>query len=222
MILDYKDNLDMPETIQKNVFNELQTLRNIWQGMCYLNRWTMEIERKANEKVSDESVFQSMPLEVRKAFEGKKVRCFASGNTPGFEWLDKGLIYSLFQWYAVSACNFVLLVGYLRQQADSGLEKPRSYLETVIPMLVWFRDKIAAHPVRACKDTRDNEVDRISSVLYPIAFDKERFYAPAWKLTIGQNGRQTKGTNPGPWSITETHEILYNRYRDLINASIRP
>lgn len=222
MILDYKDNLDMPETIQKNVFNELQTLRNIWQGMCYLNRWTMEIERKANEKVSDGSVFQSMPLEVRKAFEGKKVRCFASGNTPGFEWLDKGLIYSLFQWYSVSACNFVLLVGYLRKQVNPEHGTPKSYRNNVIPTLVWFRDNIAAHPVRACNDKRDNEVDRISSVLYPIAFDKERFYAPAWKLTIGQNGRQTKGTNPGQWSITETHEILYNRYRDLINASIRP
>ncbi len=222
MIIDLKDNIELSETLIKRLSNELQALRNIWRGMCYINGWTTKIEQKANESVADRSAFQGMPMEVRKSFEGKDVRTFSFGNAPGFEWLDKSLLYSLFQWYAVSACNYVLLVGYLRQQVDPKSTNSKNYLDSVIPTVKWFRNKIAAHSARACEDKRDNEADRISSVLYQVAFDNDRFYAPVWQPTIGQNGRQTTGTNPGPWSITETHKILYNRYRDLINENICP
>jgi hypothetical protein len=222
MIIDLEESIEFPEVMKNKHLNELQTLSNIWRGMCFINKLMEKIELNANEKISDGTMLQNMPPEIRKSFEEKEIRYSSYGNEPIFDWLDKGFLYSLFQWYAVSACNYVLLVGYLAQQVNPKNPKPRNYMYSVIPNASSFRDKIAAHPVRACEDKRDNEADRIASVFYQVGFDKGRFYAPIWQITIGQKKQQIIGEKMGPWSITETHAILLNRYRELIENNSLP
>jgi hypothetical protein len=212
MIIDFKDKIELPDKMKSKFFNELQALANLWQGMYFIYKFAGEIEQKANEKISDGTVLQNMPPEARKSFEGKDIRYTSGGNAPTLNWLDKGLHYSLFQWYAVSACNYVLLVGHIAKQVNPESQKPIKYVEKVIPDVQWFRDKIAAHPAKACDDKRDNDADRIASVLYQVVFDNRRFYAPAWRVTVGKKGQQITSTNTGTWSITETHERLVQRY----------
>jgi len=184
MMLDLTEKIELPDEIKAKFCNELTTLANIWRGMCLIYQWAYKIEQKANEGIKAGDGFKTMPLEVRKAFENKDVRYFSAFNDPAFAWVDKGLLYSLFQWYAVSACNYVRLVGYLAKESGSSKQEALAY------------------------------VDRIASVIYQVVFDNRRFYAPIWQVTIGRKGQQVRGTNPGSWSITETHEKLIKRYKN--------
>ena len=79
--------------------------------------------------------------------------------------------------------------------------------------MLWFRDKIAAHFVRARQDNRDTDADRVSSVLYQVGYDNGRFCAPVWKLSLRRKGIKSVSSNEEPWSITETHEALIQRYK---------
>lgn len=213
MMIDLKDKLELPDKMKSKFVNELQALANLWRGMCYIYKLVCEIERIANEKINNGTVFQNMPPVVKKSFEGKDIRYVSYGNDPAFNWLDKGLLYSLFQWYAISACNYVRLVGYLAKKTDSSRPKVSAYIEKVIPDVGWFRDKIAAHPVKACYNKKDNEADRAASVLYQVGYNSGRFYASVWQVTIVRKGEKIAGSNPGSWSITKTHEKLSERYR---------
>lgn len=215
MLLDLIQKTELPDDMKGQFFNELQALANIWRGMSFIYKSAQRIEQRADEGLRAGAGFRTMPPEARKAFEGKDVRYFSAGNDPALASVDKGLLYSLFQWYAVSACSYVRLVGYVAKKSGASNEEALAYVEKVIPKVKWFRDKIAAHPVRSSKesDRRDNEADRFGSVLYQVAYDSGRFYAPSWQVNIRSQRRQTAMTSPGPWSITQTHEELRNRYR---------
>jgi len=192
MMLDFKDKIELPDDMKTKFFNELQTLDNIWWGMCFIYGLTETIEKKANREISDGTVLQNMPPDVRQCFEGKQIRYLSFGNDPALEWLDKGLLYSLFQWYAVSACNYVRLVDYLAKQINPEHQELVEYAKKVIPDVKWFRDKIAAHPARASnnKDKRDNEADRMGSVFYQVGFIGDRFRAPVWQVTVKKRGAE--------------------------------
>jgi len=219
MILDYVDKIGLPDDMKHTSFNELQTLDSLWKGMCFVYDLAVEIEHKANQKIKDRAFLQNMPSKARKAIEGKEIKYISYGRAPTFEGLDKGLLYSFFQWYAISACNYIRLVGYLVQQVNPNSQTINDYIQKVIPEVKWFRDKIAAHPVRASKDNdkRDNEAERRASVLYQIGFENGRFMAPVWKVHCIMEGEQITSRNPDPWSITETHEKLVRRYKKNFN-----
>ena len=216
-MLDFEEKIELPDEMKSKFFNELQTLDNLWNGMCFVNELTGKIEKKANKKIMNKTFFKNISPKIEKTFEGEEIRYVSYGRPPEFAGLDKGLLYSLFQWYAISACNYVLLVGYLAKQLNPEQQEPKTYVEKVIPEVKWFRDKIAAHPVRTSKDNdnRDNEAERRASVLYQIGFDSEieRFQAPVWQVAVDMKGQQITSKNPEPWSITETHEMLVSRYK---------
>jgi len=219
MILDYTEGLGFPDDKVERYGNEFQSLGNLWQGLTLLYESAKRIERKAKEQIKDGSVLESMPSEVRKCFEGKDIRYFSAGNDPAFEWLNKGLLYCLFQWYAVSACNYVRLIGWLSRQENLQRRTPRQYVDSVIPNVLWFREKIAAHFVRAGEDIRDTEADRAASVLYQVGFEDGRFYAPIWKVSVRKKSEKSTSSNEDPWSITETHEALMQRYKPKVEEN---
>lgn len=218
MILDHIEMLDFPDDKVKAYGNEFQSLRNLSQGLSLLYESTRRIEQKAKEQIKDGSVLESMPPEVRKSFEGKDIRYFSAGNDPSLAWLNKGLLYCFFHWYSVSACNYVRLVGWLSQQEDAQRPKPREYVDSVIPGVLCFRDKIAAHFARAGYNEKDTEADRVASVLYQVGFKDGRFYAPIWKVTARRGGKESTSTNEGSWSITEIHEALCKRYKPKVSG----
>jgi hypothetical protein len=74
-----------------------------------------------------------------------------------------------FHWYAVSACNFVKTVGPIayRQIIPVG---PSSVCREGDPEVLAFRDKVAAHFAWATRNSKDNEAERLASILPPLSF----------------------------------------------------
>jgi hypothetical protein len=212
MIIDHLDNIRIPDDQRDRHSNELQTLDNLWRGMSYINKIVEEMEHIASQSIINGSILKNMPPEVRKHFEGKDIKYISAGNDPIFNRLDIGLLYSMFQWYAISACSYVRLVGYLALQVKPSIQTSRKYADPIIPDILWFRDKIAAHPVRASNNDKDNDADRVASVLYQVGFDDGRFYVPFWQVNIKSGGTKCS-TEGSPWSITATHRYLAERYR---------
>jgi len=87
----------------------------------------------------------------------------------------------------------------------------------MIADIYWFRNKIAAHFARACN--QDTEADRVASVLYQVGYDNGRFWAPVWKLSLRRKGIKSASSNEEPWSITETHEALMQRYNHKVEEN---
>lgn len=212
MILDFIENLEMPDTLKQKFSNEVQSLRHLQKGLELLYLHTKDIEQKAQKRVNSGAWLQSMPPEVQKNFKGKDVRFSSAGNAPVLKGLPQHIVYCFFQWYSVSVCNYVLLVGWILKQIDSARPKPWQYVDSVIPDVRRFRDKIAAHFARAVEHKKDTEADRIASIMYQLGFDNGRFYAPFWKTSIHRSGKKSSSTNNQPWSLTETHEKLTKRY----------
>jgi len=219
VILDYIEAVDFPDDKVKQYGNEFQSLVNLWRGLNLLYGSALKIEQRAKEQIEQGRVLESMPAEVRKSFEGKEFRYVSAGNDPVFSGLNKGLLYCFFQWYAVSACNYVELIGWLCQQQKLQSSTPRQYVDGVISNVLRFRDKIAAHFARARQDSRDTEADRVASVLYQVGYDDGRFYAPIWKLGLRRKGSKSTSSNEAPWSITETHEALMQRYKQKVEEN---
>ena len=212
MILDYVEKLELPDNLKPKFFNKLQSLKHLQQGLHLLYVNTRAIEQKAKKQVNSGAWLESLPPEVQKSFKGKDTRVLAAGNYPFLKGLCQDIVYCFFQWYSVSACNYVRLVGWILKRIDSNRPKPWQYVDSVIPDVRWFRDKIAAHFARAGKHKEDTEADRIASIMYQLGFDNGRFYAPFWRTTIRRSGKKSSSTNKQPWSLTETHEKLTVRY----------
>lgn len=190
--------------------NEFLSLRHLSQGLGLLCHAVKKLEDRAQKQVKEGKVFDSMPREGEKDFLGKDVKYFCFGNAPAFEWVPLGLLYCYFQWYAVSACNYVLLVGWLARQGDPSRRKPWEYVSDVIPDVRWFRDKIAAHFARAGK--KDKRADQILSTMYQVCFENGRFRASPWQVTLKTKGDVGTSTGGNSWSLTEVHENIRKRY----------
>jgi len=212
MILDFIENLEMPDTLKQKFSNEVQSLRHLQKGLQLLYLHTKDIEQKAQKRVNTGAWLESLPPEVQKSFKGKDVRFSSAGNSPALKGLPQDKVYCFFQWYSVSACDYVWLTGWIMTQVDSNCPKPWDYVNFVIPDVLWFRDKIGAHRAIARKHKKDTEADRAASVIFQLTFDNGRFWAPSWKLTIRRSGKQSTSTTKQPWSLTETHEKLGERY----------
>ena len=107
MIIDHTEGWELSENTKQKYFNELQSLRNLWKGLCLLYNQMKAIEGKAAKQIQNGSVLETMLEDVKNEFKGKQIKYFSVGNDPLFSWIDKGILYSLFQWYAVSACNYL-------------------------------------------------------------------------------------------------------------------
>ncbi|HZT09041.1 MAG TPA: hypothetical protein VFC51_18625 [Chloroflexota bacterium] len=131
---------------------------------------------------------------------------FFFGNAPGMAWVPTGLIVSACHWYAVSACNYVRLVGWLGTTENPKLAG--EYVKRVMPEVHLWRNKVAAHFARTSPRKEDTVADLISSVMLPISFDDDRYFVGS--LTFATQGSSAhQGMR---WSLTETHEALRERY----------
>jgi hypothetical protein len=118
---------------------------------------------------------------------------------------DTARVILLFDWYAVTACNFVRLLGWFAKWFGIGRETPRQYLERICgPLLIW-RDKVAAHPARVSQ--RDHEVDRRMSMVRTFGWVESEFRVGDLQLSIGSSRSSLQ-----PWGITSTHRDFTNRF----------
>jgi hypothetical protein len=196
VILDHVDQIGIPDEDAALHANELRSLRYLSEGLAFLNA---EVSRLESE------VFAQ--LDPAKQF-------MLFGNAPGLENVPMGLVACGFHWYAVSACNFVRLVGWLSHGQD--ITKAAAYVEEVMPGVKLWRDKVAAH--FALIDPRsggrfpDNPADLARSVMFPIAFDDRAFKTSDFTLSVGDGAPGFSSREGMTWSLTETHQHLGDRY----------
>ena len=98
----------------------------------------------------------------------------------------RGLVACAFHWYAVSACNYVSLTGWLAHgEAISDRvrkQKVKKYVQEVLGAVEAWRNKVGAHFALVYPFDEDSPADRASSVSFPIAFVDGSFSAHAVRL----------------------------------------
>ena len=191
MILDHIEQMALPDPSRFS--NEIQTLRSLAVGLGFLNHQVLAIENKVRESISP------------------NVRVFSYGNEPRFAWVPKDLIVCAFHWYAVSARNYVGLVGWLAKQVCPARPEPADYAKAVIPVVVAYRHKVAAHFGKVFPRKDDTAATLDASVLPSVAFQDDSFYAGAWTVTKSVKGVPSSSPDLC-WSLTKTHAELTKRY----------
>jgi hypothetical protein len=192
MIIDYIDNLELTDDQAKKYASELRSLNYLARGLEFLYIQVQRLEAKIVEAVGND----------------KRVLLF--GSVPGFEWVPLDLVASAFHWYAVSVCNYVKMVGWLANGGSS--PRARDYLKCVLPEVYVWRNKVGAHFARIDPRPEDTPADLAMSVMFPISFDDDAFYAHSLKLTLSTGGKSSTSRRDMRWSLTHTHRNLIPRY----------
>ena len=123
-----------------------------------------------------------------------------------------GLLSCAFQWYAVSACNYAQLVGWLVTR-DTGAAK--EYVRKVMPRLLDYRNKVAAH-FAITDPRRDNEADLVASVMTN-NYVRGRLCAAALTPVIKNDSQEITVSKDISWSLTLAHEHLPHGFGQMVN-----
>lgn len=191
LVIDHIDNLQLSEDAAKKYFNELRSLCYLACGIWFLYDEILKIETQ---------IAKGIP---------KNRRVFSFGNSPDLEGIPQDLVACAFHWYAVTVCNYVKMIGWLVNGCDS--KKATDYFKRVIPPVKLWRDKVGAHFARhSPKD--ENAADLAKSVMFPISFEDDAFYAGSIRLAISRGGKKSVSRQDMRWSLTHTHRNLILRY----------
>ncbi len=210
MIIDHVDELELSREAEAKYGNEVISLACLSEGLRFLYRNVSKIEQGIIARLppnshcflygagaNDEQKRSELPPEIR-------------GQVPSLDERQLALVACSFHWYAVSAYNYALLVGWLASGGDS--TKAKSYARRVLgPVSVW-RHKVGAHLAQADPLPGDSGATRIASVMTPIAFRDDAFYAQPFTLVLGRADKKSTSRNDMRWSLTHTHRALAARY----------
>lgn len=194
MIRDHIENFELSDEVLGQHLNEAQSLQYLIEGLDWLYRQIKDVERVVLSRIHP------------------GVKLVAMGNDPFTAGLPKPLVTCSFHWYAVSACNFVRLLGWLHRKADSTAKSPLEYVRGVLPEVYPWRNKIAAHFARSSDSHQDSEAERLASVLAPVGFCNDAFYASSMTVHVRKGGVSSSSKSLRPWSLTKVHEALRARY----------
>jgi hypothetical protein len=92
MILDFKENLQIPDQEVEHHYDAQMALARLGKGLYWLYGEVLKIE----QEIRNEAQKDDIQLAVVGGFLDKK---------------PLGILSYAFQWYAVSACNYAQLVG---------------------------------------------------------------------------------------------------------------
>ncbi len=191
-VIDYIANLKLSDEKEKEYFNELRSLSYLATGLRFIYEKVQRVE---------DEVIERLP-------KNKQVSIF--GNAPEMQGINQDLVACAFHWYAVTACNYVKMVGWLANNGDSS--KAREYMQSVLPQVYLWRHKVAAHFAIIDPQKNDNAADLAMSVMFPISFDNDAFYTGSFTLTISKGGNKSRSRQDMRWSLTHTHCDLIPRY----------
>jgi len=182
-ILDYVEDWRLTTALQQRYQRQLGALGTYWHGLEYL----YTVVGKAQARYSP------------------TVKVFPS--------VRDRLSMCMFDWYAVSACNMVLLAGWIAECAGLTSMKPHDYRKTVIPGVLKWRHKVAAHPALLDPRPEDKGAVEQLSVSNALGLSNGRLVVPAYVLKLSTRSlKQTSSASISPWSLTEVHEQLRARY----------
>ena len=195
-VLDYNNKkIEVPGDVFAEPVNEYWALQCLRHGLFFLAAQVARIDEAVRQRVNPDGKF----------------KMFIGGNDPAFSGVPMGLLTSAFDWYAVSACKYVQTVGAIAY----GQKRPkdiRKYVKAVIPEVLAFRNKVAAHYAWTTGDERDNEAERVASILPQLAFDGDSFVVQGLKVFLRSGGKTSDSSASTPWSIMRIHERLSARY----------
>ena len=171
-ILDHIDNIMVPGRVFENPTNEYWALTFLRQGMEFLNRQAVQCDVTAKRQVNPTG----------------QLNFFSTGNL--FPQIPLGLLTCSFHWYAMSAYQYVLTVGAISHRQDRSRPTQNEYVKKVIPEVLVFRDKVAAHFAWAKNDKRDNEAECLASIIPSVTFTKDSFFVGAWTVGISDQSKK--------------------------------
>lgn len=192
--------ISLEDQVAKGLNNELHVLSGWLDGLQFLYTQMRHLEKIAI------SQFQMTPAESDTE---------ACEPPPTPESLVFGNRSCCFQWYAVTLCNFVELIGTIGWELDSSRKPPRDYVKEVIPAVLDYRNKVAAHIGRARRN-QANWAEQTASLLPPSSLLNGRYFAGQWNMVIRRGGTVARSENQS-WSLTLTHEELTQRYWNNLN-----
>jgi hypothetical protein len=195
MIIDNINNLEISETEIKKYSNELKSLGYLSNGLNFLYKQVSDMESIIQERLPNNQVTVFI------------------GNIPLASDIPQGLVACFFHWYAVSVCNFIRLIGWLVNDQDSSAAL--RYINQVAPNVKIWRDKVGAHFARIKPNSKDTPADLAMSVMFPISFDNDAFYAASLALTISSSGKSSTSRKDMRWSLTHTHRDLSKRFSQI-------
>lgn len=135
----------------------------------------------------------------------------ATGGTPDATTASPAVRVCSFHWYATTACNLVKTIGWIHQRQDANAPEPEAYLETVLPAVKAWRNKVSAHFAFHTPHKSDTPADEFASIIPPTALVNGRYIAGAFTVQIRRQG-QVSQSKLKPWSVTQVHEQLRSRY----------
>jgi len=189
VVLDHLDQIVLPAEEEERHFDARMALARLGEGLFWLYRAVGQLERQAQARAA--------PEDVRIALAGGL--------------LDRqplGFLSCAFQWYAVSACNYAQLVGWL---SSGNPEAAKQYMNRVLPRLSQYRNKVAAH-FALTDPRRDNEADLASSVMTQVVYAHGRLCAAALLPVVKDGDREIEASRDFSWSLTLAHERLVPRW----------
>ena len=186
----------MPGDVFHEPANEYWALICLQHGMEFLYRQASHCDLAVKQRVNPNN----------------DVNFFGSGNFPAFDCVPKTLLTCSFHWYAISACQYVKTVGAIAYRLDSNRPMPNEYAKRVIPSVSVFRDKVAAHFSWTTENRRDNDAERLASILPPLTFQNDSFHVGGWTVALRRGDKSSQSDAIKPWSLCKVHEELRKRY----------
>ena len=201
-ILDHINNIVVPGDVFRSPENEFWTLVYLRHGLENLNSLMLKWEAKAAE-LAKSGRRPRLP-----GWEGEDVEEYHLVGGPG----PTTLLHCLFDWYSVTACNYVGTVGALAYEQDGTRPKPGPYTEAVIPEVYAYRNKVGAHFAWSKNNKRDNTAEREYSVFPKVSLMAGHYTVGSMTLGLKRSGVYTDSSAIEEWSLTEVHRRLTERY----------
>ena len=195
-VLDYIDEIKVTGNVFREPANEYWALIYLRQGLDYLFHQIQRCEEAVRKKVNPDG----------------KYKVALIGNAPELKDVPQGLLTCSFHWYAVSACQYVRTIGAIAYRQDSNRLLPLKYVQQVIPAVLAFRDKVAAHFAWSSKHTEDNDAERLASIISPLTFTNDVFEVGSLMVTKKSDTQISNSETIQPWSISNIHAQLNKRY----------
>lgn len=186
-VIDHVEQLSLSDDERRLRANELNALLYLAEGLTFLANQVKQIEDS-----------------YRGQLDPRRVE-FHFGNVPGFEWVPRGLLACSFHWYAVSACNYARMVGWLANGDDP--KKTAQYVERVLPSVHLWRNKVAAHFAQTDPRPEDTAADLVASLMPP-SFVDDAFAVGALRISM----KRTSSRTDMQWKLTHVHRDLGRRY----------
>ena len=82
----------------------------------------------------------------------------------------------------------------------------------MIPDILAFRDKVAAHFAWSTENKRDSDAERLASIIPPLTFMDDAFYVGTCTVNVRSGGQSSDSSAMRPWSVTKAHKRLRERY----------